>query len=52
MTFKHYALIVTISLLFVVGITAMMWEDSKANDILTYVAIVTTVIGVLILFFE
>ena len=52
MTFAHYALIVTMSLLFSIGAWVMMYEDNKANDILMYVAIVIAVVGLLVIFFR
>ena len=51
MTFAHYALIVTMSLLCSIGAWVMMYEDNKANDILVYVAIAIAVVGLLIIYF-
>ena len=51
MTFAHYALIVTMSLQFSIGVIAMMWENSKAEDFLMYMAMVITAIGLLIVYF-
>lgn len=47
----HYTFIVTMSLQLIIGMTSMMWENSKVNDTLIYVDILVTIIGLLILFF-
>ena len=51
MTVAHYALIVMMSLLFTIGVVAMMWENSKAEDFLMYMAMVITAIGLLVVYF-
>ena len=51
MTLPHYALVVTMSLLLTIGLWMMMFEDSKANDILMYVAFAITVVGLLVIYF-
>lgn len=52
MTLAHYALIVTMSLLFGIGTWMMMYENSKANETLMYMAFAITVVGLLVIFFE
>lgn len=51
MTIAHYALIIMMSLLFAIGVISMMWENSKADGVLMYAAIVIAVIGLLAIFF-
>jgi len=51
MTIAHYALIIAMSLLISIGVFAMMYEDSKANDVLMYVAFAIAITCLLVIFF-